>query len=198
MKKKLVLLLFALVTSKSIFAMNTELLEAANRGNKDRVAELLHSGSNPNYVGVHNQTPLYLALFHNEHPDIAEMLIEHDADVNTPSCHGLTPLMTAVSKGFDWAFTKKLLYLGADPDAVSTNGQKAISFARHRTLGFKKLLQGEINFRQAFIKKLFDGCLQHPSKENPDIELPIEMQRTILTKAFPRYAAKMGLSTEIR
>ncbi len=188
MKKKLVLLLFALVANKSVVAMDKGLLEAVRENRLAEVEQLLCKGANPNYVGIHDVTPLYKALV-CEHIDVARMLIAHGANVNLPSTNSTTPLMSALLHNANHDFLRKLIWLGAQSDTVGPHNKTAFDFARNKEI--KQWLQGEIRFREAFIERLFrkDG-LEQPVIGNPSIELPLEIQFMILTKAFPIEAAK--------
>ena len=65
-------------------------------------------------------TPLYVASRHG-HADVAQLLLEHGADVNAHNSHGSTPLLLASQNGSDeivWV----LLEHGADTDARDEEG----------------------------------------------------------------------------
>lgn len=102
----------------------TPLHEAARGVNTRTVQRLLDAGADVNAVDDNDIAPLRLA----HTTEIANLLIEHDADVNTLSGDGWTPLMAAASRG-DVTIVERLLCAGADPDATNPNGWTALHFA---------------------------------------------------------------------
>ena len=151
MKKKLALLLFTFIINGPVFAMDKALLDAVDNGLVAKVEQLLCEGANPNYVEIHDRTPLNTALI-GKHIDVAKMLIAHGADINLPGSHGTTPLMSALNEGFDRDFVRKLVWLGAQSDTVGPHNQTAFNFAKNKEI--EKWLRGEIGLREAFIKNL--------------------------------------------
>jgi len=107
----------------------TALHKAAARGHKDIVELLLARGGDPN-VRVRRKdglgpTPLHLAA--SRHEDIAKVLIEAGADVNTLSSSG-SALHAAVCAGNREA-AELLVSKGADIDAKDSKGHSALFLA---------------------------------------------------------------------
>jgi ankyrin repeat protein len=91
-----------------------EMLKAAERGDVERVRELLASDSTlANARGAHNKTPLHLAAEKN-HTEIAKLLIEAGADLNAEVSWGMTPLAWAANMG-NRAVAEVFLAHGAAP-----------------------------------------------------------------------------------
>lgn len=91
-----------------------EMLKAAERGDLERVRELLAADSTlANAKGAHNKTPLHLAAEKN-HTEIAKLLIAAGADLNAEASWGMTPLAWAANMG-NRAVAEVLLANGAAP-----------------------------------------------------------------------------------
>ena len=80
---------------------NTPVLAATFRAQNKVVKELLVAGANPNAENKSGGFPLMLAAMMGppENPDLAQMLIDHKAEVDKPY-KTLTPLMWAAQRGF--------------------------------------------------------------------------------------------------
>lgn len=80
---------------------NTPVLAAAFRAQNNVVKELLVAGANPDAENKTGGFALMLAgvMGPPENPDLAQMLIDHKADVNK-TYRNLTPLMWAAQRGF--------------------------------------------------------------------------------------------------
>lgn len=93
------------------------LIFAARQGYLSGVQFLLEQGANVNIHMPHNyQTALHVT----SHLNIANLLIEHRADVNASDKHGITPFQRSISPPGNYALAKKLLNAGAKVDG---NGQ---------------------------------------------------------------------------
>ncbi|KAK6638711.1 hypothetical protein RUM43_006978 [Polyplax serrata] len=78
---------------------NAALLDAAKKGNVSRVQRLISSDNiNCRDAQGRNSTPLHLAAGYNN-IEVAELLLEHGADVNAQDKGGLIPLHNASSYG---------------------------------------------------------------------------------------------------
>ena len=113
--KVLSTIIFALF-SASVFA--GEIHDTARKGDKDRVAELISSGADPNEVDGENATALYLAA-NRGHADIVSLLLQSGADplIRAKSPYGSkgTALHVASQRGHADVVTA-LLNHGVDPN----------------------------------------------------------------------------------
>ena len=90
------------------------LMQACIIGNKIAVHGLILNGAFINHKDMYNNTPLHYAI-HHTHPDIIELLILYNANINTISSVYGTPLMQLVKQ----RNTKPVLLAlskGADPE----------------------------------------------------------------------------------
>lgn len=76
----------------------TSLILAADKGNVNRVKELLAAGTNPDLVGNNQWSPLMLAA-HKGHREIVALLLKAGADVNLANDHGQTALIMSRNYG---------------------------------------------------------------------------------------------------
>ncbi|HEV8490968.1 MAG TPA: ankyrin repeat domain-containing protein [Candidatus Angelobacter sp.] len=91
-----------------------EMLQAAQRGDVDKVRQLLASDTTlVNAKGAHNKTPLHWAAEKN-YPELAELLVTAGADINAEVSWGMTPLQWAANMG-SRDVAKILLAHGAAP-----------------------------------------------------------------------------------
>ena len=91
------------------------LMAAARAGSLEAVKALLTYGADINRKEPrHGQTALMWAIGgHDQHSAVAQVLLEHGADVNVRSQGGFTPLMFAVRQG-DEQSTRLLIKAGAN------------------------------------------------------------------------------------
>lgn len=119
----------ALLTSPSA---PLDVFEAAAVGDLDRLKELLDTQPElANAVAPDGFQPLGLAAFFGR-PDAVTLLVEHDADVNSPArnANKVAPLHSAVAAGAP-GIVQFLLMRGADPDARQQHGITALMAAAH-------------------------------------------------------------------
>lgn len=120
---------------------NQKLYGAIGQGNLEEAKEALEKGADSNQftgvngirtdTGIWEKNPLRAALFKSQ-GKIAELLIDHGADVNYVDCSGVSLLMyTAYSAKED--FTELLLAHHADVAARGTNGDTALDYALTNT-----------------------------------------------------------------
>ncbi|CAD7695177.1 unnamed protein product [Ostreobium quekettii] len=96
------------------------LLRAARRGNSKKVLKALRAGADVNAAhGKFEETPLLLAT-QMGHVDLARILIEAGADLESADRDGLTPLTTAIFMR-NMKMVEMLLEAGADPKGVSAS-----------------------------------------------------------------------------
>lgn len=118
--------LSAVIVAGFVFSARQQLLvHAAARGNTTILRALLGIGADPNPNGVR---PLYAAVWYQRH-DAAAELIAHGADVNAAERSGVTPLITAASRGDD-AMVRLLLSHGASTRAVAVACGSPLDIAR--------------------------------------------------------------------
>jgi len=95
--------------------LDSELIEAVEEGDVERVRGLLERGADPDARDEDGRTPLYIAAA-NGSVEVARLLLKHGADVNARAIDGSTPLHLAVAFGhLDVA--ELLLERGADVNA---------------------------------------------------------------------------------
>jgi ankyrin repeat protein len=111
---------------------NTAVLAATFRSQNNIVKELLMAGANPNAVNNVGGFALMLAAMMGppENPDLAQILIDHKAEVDKPY-RTLTPLMWAAQRGFKDVV--RVIGEHADIMLKSTGSvkQNAIEWAEH-------------------------------------------------------------------
>lgn len=98
-------------------APERHLVDAASRGDVDRVAMLLTSGSDPNEVADGAWCALQAAAL-AQHLLVVDLLIEAGADVNHCDAEHFTPLLSAATGG-SRPVVERLLDAGADTCAVT-------------------------------------------------------------------------------
>jgi hypothetical protein len=105
-----------------------ELLDAAWKGETEKVSQLLNQGVNPEAKASDGGTPLmYAALM--GHIDTVKALIEKGAKPNARDSGGGTALMQAASNGHV-EVVKILLKAKADPNAIAKDGTTALKWAK--------------------------------------------------------------------
>jgi uncharacterized protein len=125
-------LLGALVSTLGALAETGEdmLIEAASRGNAERVRELLAAGVPADTRDADGRTALLLAT-HANHPDVAKILIAAGADVNAKDAIKDTPFLYAGAEGRN-EILKAILASGkADLEDTNRYGGTALIPAAH-------------------------------------------------------------------
>ena len=87
-----------ILAAGSATGASMSLLEAAWKGDTEKVQALLAKGADVNAKAVYGTTALMFAALEG-HTDIVQALLEKDADVNAKAVYGTTALMTAEKKG---------------------------------------------------------------------------------------------------
>ncbi|KAM3171244.1 hypothetical protein ACTXT7_017006, partial [Hymenolepis weldensis] len=118
--------------------MNYALCMASDRGNTETAQFLIDHGTQVSRWNNSNNSPLHFAVA-SDHREIVSLLLSKGAPVNDQCVAGLTPLMHAALFDSPFAATM-LLWYGADPDAVATDGQTTAETIA-RILGRKTIEQ---------------------------------------------------------
>ena len=88
----------------------------------EKVSDCLKSGSDINAKDDDGASPLHLAAFNNENPDVLTVLLNAGADVNGRGRFGGTPLLFAAFRNENPNVLKALLDAGADLNARISTG----------------------------------------------------------------------------
>ena len=88
----------------------------------EKVSDCLKSGSDINAKDDDGASPLHLAAFNNENPDVLTVLLNAGADVNGRGRFGGTPLLFAAFRNENPNVLKALLDAGADLNARISSG----------------------------------------------------------------------------
>lgn len=107
-----------------------QLLVKSLEGDIPGVRQLLQSGADPNTPPGENDKGMTALMFAawRGHEEIAMMLLQAGADVNTVAANGSSPLIYAASADKP-RVVRELLRLGANPDYVRGDGMIPLMFA---------------------------------------------------------------------
>jgi ankyrin len=101
---------------------------AVARGDTAEVQTLIDSGrANPNERGHHGRTPLHYAAYYDQE-DVAKLLLEKGAEIDTAARFGETPLHAAASYG-NIKVVRLLVDRGANINAADTGGRTPLDCA---------------------------------------------------------------------
>lgn len=84
---------------------------------------LLRYGADVNKANPRMDTPLHMAVEHNEDPDLIKLLLEHGADVNLQNIDGDTPVHLAIKNDACLEKIVALLESGTDMDIENNEGK---------------------------------------------------------------------------
>ena len=76
------------------------LIDAAGRGDAEKVRGYLLAGQNPNQVDIDGRTAVMLASYGN-HPNMVSMLVDAKARCDAKDKNGITALQIAAERGYD-------------------------------------------------------------------------------------------------
>ncbi|XP_019857637.1 PREDICTED: ankyrin-1-like [Amphimedon queenslandica] len=109
----------------------TFLMLACDCGHKDIVLTLLENGADPNICDNKGNSALHYVLLSNSSGDnildIIQTLLSWNINVNAQNNNGMTPLLTACSKGYTEAILLLLLDK-ADPNITDNKGKTALMY----------------------------------------------------------------------
>lgn len=105
----------------------SNLIEAVLFGNRTAVENFLALGVDPNEPEFDGTTPLMRAVG-SERPDLAQLLVDANADVNKANYYGVTALYLAAREG-DAAMTRMLLAAGANANVTLPAGETVLMTA---------------------------------------------------------------------
>jgi ankyrin repeat protein len=151
-------------------AGRTLLYHAAAQGHTDVVTLLLSKGAKAQIWDDKNVPLLYNVCRHSTHSaEIAELLLEHGAFVDTPNPQGRSPLYVAAMRG-KGKLVKLLLERNANVNVKSTPGgrKRLIHEILARSYGIDKdrpVYEGVLDALLAH-KPDLSGCLQIPIRRN--------------------------------
>ncbi len=122
------ILLALLLVSSLVNAQNMPLVvELAKQGDWTQLERLLQDGLDPNPVYGDGSAALHWASYHDNVP-AAQALLNADAQVNTVTDLGVTPLWLAAENG-SLTMTSLLLEAGADPNIALLSGETTVMTA---------------------------------------------------------------------
>ena len=124
----------------------TALHVSCSLGNLSAIQLLIRGKANPSIQDKKGNTPLHCAVLANPSVKIVEYLIEEGADINSQNIRGYTPLLLAISSGYE-DVAHFLIDSGTDVELRSHDGKTALMLAAIN--GFveltKKLLGKDAN-----------------------------------------------------
>ncbi|SDW97422.1 ankyrin repeat domain-containing protein [Paenibacillus sp. CF384] len=104
--------------------MSIELIAAAERGDRAKVAQLLNEGANMNEQDARGRTAM-MAATHANKPDVVRLLIEAGADINLQDKLRDNPFLYAGAEGL-LDILKLLIEAGADTKLTNRYGGNAL------------------------------------------------------------------------
>jgi ankyrin len=107
--------------------VRSDVADAAMRGNKARLRELLKTKSNVNAPQVDGSTALHWAVYRDD-VEMVDLLLTAGAQVAPVTREGITPLAMASMQG-SLPIIERLLKAGADAKALGPNGETMLMFA---------------------------------------------------------------------
>jgi len=106
----------------------TAFFDACRKGDLEEVQHLFKADPQLiNIMDFKGFTPLIIAVYNN-HPHVAEFLLQNGADPDAQDSAGNTALMGVSFKGYT-GIAEKLLEAGADVNLRNSNGAPALTFA---------------------------------------------------------------------
>ena len=111
------------LTPEEVFfdSRETQLANAARKGDVKNIAELIHQGANINAKGLHDLSVLSLALY-KENLEGVKALLANGANPNAYATDGWAPIHFACSLIKDERFLSEILQAGGDPNLIIKQG----------------------------------------------------------------------------
>ncbi len=132
----------------TVFSQNSECFDVARKGNLSEIKALYEKDKNiVNAIDQNGSSMLILSCYRGNQ-EVAQFLINNNADVNYVSKNG-TALMACIVKG-ESQLADELLKKGAKPDLTDDNGMTALMYAvQFKNVEIvKKLLKAKANKEQ--------------------------------------------------
>ncbi|XP_030843497.1 E3 ubiquitin-protein ligase MIB2-like [Strongylocentrotus purpuratus] len=134
----------------------SQLINAASRGNVERVVEILSTSPEKANAKIDGKTALHIAAIHG-HLEVVQALIESGAEMDITDNDGDTPLLYSV-EGNQPAITKYLIGKGADINRGNDTERRAIHHAAYR---------GFVDCARVLINHGCDVNVQDAAKDTP-------------------------------
>ena len=109
----------------------TELYDAAEVGNLERVKLLVEQGMDKNQVGGSFEHTALCIAGENNHLSVAKYLVEQGADIDKSDCSGQPPLIWATANGHS-EVVRYLLEQGANRDKANNSGYTSLHYAANQ------------------------------------------------------------------
>ena len=135
----LILLIISFILASSVSAIGEEdFFELVKTGTPEEVKKAIKEGADVNartteeiesFGEVEGVTPLIMAAWYNENPEVTKLLLDAGADVNARDKNGCTPLIWAAVFNENPEVTKVLIDAGANVNARSEYGTTPLMHA---------------------------------------------------------------------
>ncbi len=127
MQKLMLLFIGCLIVHGSVNAMGRDIFQAAKDGDSELVQAFLDSGENVDRQNDAGQTALHVAIFNN-HPNVAQVLIDNHAKVDLQDNCGHTPLFESLAVPSELQLVPMLIAAHANVNLCETNNNLAPLF----------------------------------------------------------------------
>ena len=108
-----------------------DFLELCKDGTPGDIERAIKAGANLEARNEYGETPLLVAIEHNENSGVVAVLIEGGADMNAKDENGETALITATENREDTDVLMMLLKAGADVNETDEDGDIALHYAAY-------------------------------------------------------------------
>ena len=132
---------------------NKEIVEAANKGDRERIRQLLSESVDVNSKDDDGDTALSVAARKGDLPLVQMLLTVSGIDINTQSEKGYTPLHEACRFGKEEIVTALLLIKGLDLSIKDNMGYSAVDWATTEDMKKQLIKAGAVPSRKRSVKK---------------------------------------------